>query len=143
MKTLIRYFCAFLCLACAVPTFGADRTANFARSESRRKLPSMRVSMRPHGQQAPRAKGFIQREPEEGSSLERRHGSTSLYDEDNLYFAVIAKDSEAGRIIVSELKKDFNVDNGDSFQIVLDTFTTSATPINSRSIQPGKVGTRK
>ena len=27
-----------------------------------------------------------------------------------------------GRIIVSELKKDFTIENGDSFQIVLDTF---------------------
>ena len=122
MKTLIRYFCAFLCLACAVPTFGADED---------RKLRALRVAEKiavdarldeAAWSAAPRAKGFIQREPEEGLASSEDTEVRVLYDQDNLYFAVIAKDSEAGRIIVSELKKDFNIDNGDSFQIVLDTF---------------------
>src|SRR5207244_8600703 len=45
-----------------------------------------------------------------------------LYYRDNIYFGVVATDSQASRVIISELKKDFTVETGDSIQIVLDTF---------------------
>ena len=38
------------------------------------------------------------------------------------YFGVVANDSDVRSVLISELKKDFTVDTGDSFQIVLDTF---------------------
>ena len=71
---------------------------------------------------APRATDFIQREPDEGESISERTEVRVLYDSDNIYFGVVATDSQAGRVIISELKKDFTVETGDSIQIVLDTF---------------------
>jgi Carbohydrate family 9 binding domain-like len=71
---------------------------------------------------APRAVEFTQREPEEGEQASEQTEVRVLYDQENLYFGVTAKDSEVRRAIIAELKKDFSVDNGDSFQIVLDTF---------------------
>jgi uncharacterized protein DUF5916/cellulose/xylan binding protein with CBM9 domain len=71
---------------------------------------------------ASRALEFIQKEPNEGEPASEKTEVRVLYDTDNLYFGVVAKDPEAAHIIISELKKDFTVDNGDSFQIVLDTF---------------------
>ncbi len=72
--------------------------------------------------EAPRISEFTQREPDEGEQASEQTEVRVLYDNDNLYFGVIAKDSEIHRAIISELKKDFSVDNGDSFQILLDTF---------------------
>jgi hypothetical protein len=71
---------------------------------------------------APWATEFIQREPDEGESISERTEVRVLYDSDNIYFGVVATDSQAGRVIISELKKDFTVETGDSIQIVLDTF---------------------
>ena len=71
---------------------------------------------------APRATEFVQREPDEGESISERTEVRVLYDSDNIYFGVVAMDSQAGRVIISELKKDFTVETGDSIQIVLDTF---------------------
>src|SRR5215467_7916833 len=71
---------------------------------------------------AVRATQFTQKEPEEGESASERTEVAVLYDNENLYFGVVANDSDAHRVIISELKKDFSVDTGDSFQIVLDTF---------------------
>src|SRR5262249_13926015 len=65
---------------------------------------------------------FTQREPTEGEAASEQTEIRVLYDKDNIYFGVIAKDTEARNIIISELRKDFSVDNGDSIQIVLDTF---------------------
>ena len=45
-----------------------------------------------------------------------------VYDDDALYFGVFARDDQPGRIIVSDLKKDYNVDTSDGFRVVLDTF---------------------
>jgi len=72
--------------------------------------------------EAPRASSFTQREPEEGQPSTEDTEVRVLYDNDNLYFGIVAKDSDPAGVIISELKKDFTVDNGDSLQIILDTF---------------------
>jgi hypothetical protein len=68
------------------------------------------------------AGNFIQNEPDEGQPESERTEIRVLYDRDNLYFGVSAEDSQIGRVIVTELRKDFNQDNGDSIVIALDTF---------------------
>ena len=45
-----------------------------------------------------------------------------VYDEDAIYFGVVAPDPEPSRIIVADLKKDYAVDGSDAFVILLDTF---------------------
>ena len=72
--------------------------------------------------QAPMAHNFIQNEPREGEPATYDTEVRVLYDDDALYFGVFAKDDEPGRIIVSDLKKDFTAASGDGFFIILDTF---------------------
>ena len=45
-----------------------------------------------------------------------------LYDDEAVYIGVFAQDDEPGRIIVSDLKKDFNTSTSDGFSVILDTF---------------------
>ena len=40
----------------------------------------------------------------------------------DLYIGVFAKDPEPAKIIVNELRKDFNTGSADGFQVVIDTF---------------------
>ncbi|MGH9257879.1 MAG: DUF5916 domain-containing protein [Vicinamibacterales bacterium] len=71
---------------------------------------------------APIASHFVQNDPREGEPATFDTEVRVLYDDDALYFGVFAKDDEPGRLIVSDLKKDFNTGNSDGFRIVLDTF---------------------
>jgi Domain of unknown function (DUF5916)/Carbohydrate family 9 binding domain-like len=73
-------------------------------------------------QQAPIAKDFIQNEPREGDAATEDTEVRVLYDNQNLYIGVLARDREPQRIIVNDLKKDFTVANSDGFELVLDTF---------------------
>ena len=77
---------------------------------------------RPRGRSAPLAKDFIQNDPREGEPATFDTEVRLLYDDDALYIGVFAKDEQPGEIIINELRKDFNTGNGDSFQIVIDTF---------------------
>jgi hypothetical protein len=71
---------------------------------------------------APTAKNFIQNDPREGEPATFDTEVRMLYDDAALYIGVFARDDEPGEIIVNELRKDFNTGNGDSFQVVIDTF---------------------
>ena len=71
---------------------------------------------------APMAHDFIQNDPREGMPATYDTEVRVVYDDDALYFGVFAKDDQPGRIIVSDLKKDYNVDTSDGFRVVLDTF---------------------
>ncbi|OFV99904.1 MAG: hypothetical protein A3H28_10315 [Acidobacteria bacterium RIFCSPLOWO2_02_FULL_61_28] len=76
----------------------------------------------PAWNQAPEAANFIQTEPDTDQPASEKTEVRALYDQDYIYFGIYAHDSQPSRIIVSELKKDFNRDNGDTVEIVLDTF---------------------
>jgi hypothetical protein len=106
-------------------------TIDYTTARFERKLQAVKASEsitidgrfdEPGWAQAPVASQFIQNEPEEGQPASEQTEIRVLYDQDNLYFAIHARDSEAGRVIISELRKDFNRDNGDSIVIALDTF---------------------
>ena len=71
---------------------------------------------------APIANHFIQNDPREGEPATEDTEVRVLYDNEAIYFGVFAKDNEPGRIIVSDIKKDFNTDGSDGFRIILDTF---------------------
>jgi len=72
--------------------------------------------------EAPMANGFIQNDPREGEPATYDTDVRVLYTEDALYFGVFAHDMEPSKIIVSDLKKDYNTGSSDGFRIVLDTF---------------------
>ena len=71
---------------------------------------------------APMASHFIQNDPREGEPATFDTEVRVLYDDDAVYFGVFARDEEPGRIIVNDLKKDFDTGSSDGFRIVLDTF---------------------
>src|SRR6185503_1161347 len=72
--------------------------------------------------EAPLANGFIQNDPREGTAATYDTDVRVLYDDDALYFGVFAHDMEPSKIIISDLKKDYNTGSSDGFRIVLDTF---------------------
>jgi hypothetical protein len=121
MKFFVRFFCLYLFIGCVVALQAQDGRSLRALKISDKVTIDARLD-EPAWEEAPRASSFTQREPDEGKASTEDTEIRVLYDKDNLYFGVIAKDSEPDRIIVSELKKDFTIDNGDSLQIVLDTF---------------------
>jgi hypothetical protein len=71
---------------------------------------------------APLARNFVQNDPREGEPATFDTEVRMVYDDDALYIGVFAHDPEPDAIIISELRKDFNTGNGDSFQVVIDTF---------------------
>ena len=71
---------------------------------------------------APVARDFIQNDPREGQPATFDTDVRVIYDDDAIYFGVFAKDAEPRRIVVNDLKKDYNTDSSDGFRIILDTF---------------------
>ncbi len=65
---------------------------------------------------------FIQQEPDEGQPATERTEVRFLADERTLYIGVVCYDSEPGRLVVSESRRDADLSDTDSIQILLDTF---------------------
>ena len=68
------------------------------------------------------ATGFVQNDPREGEAATYETEVKLLYDDRAIYIGVFAKDPEPAKIIINELRKDFNTANADGFQVVIDTF---------------------
>ena len=71
---------------------------------------------------APIASHFLQNDPREGEPATYDTEVRVIYDEDALYVGVFAKDDEPGRLIVNDIKKDYNTATSDGFTVILDTF---------------------
>lgn len=65
---------------------------------------------------------FIQQEPSEGAAATERTEIRFLLDQRNLYIAVVCFDSEPENILVSQSRRDADLDDTDSVRILLDTF---------------------
>ena len=65
---------------------------------------------------------FTQQEPNEGQPATERTEIRFLIDRSTLYIAVVCFDSAPGEIVVSESRRDANLADTDSIQILLDTF---------------------
>ena len=76
----------------------------------------------PAWRDAPIARNFIQNDPREGQPATHDTEVRVLYDKEAIYFGVFAEDSEPGRLVVNDLKKDFNTEASDGFRVILDTF---------------------
>ena len=68
------------------------------------------------------ARDFVQNEPREGEPATERTEVRVLYDDEALYFGIVAYDSEPDRLVVPDLRKDFVTQQSDAVGIVLDTF---------------------
>ena len=85
------------------------------------------------------ATDFIQRIPDSGSPSGERTEVRVLYDDDNLYFGVMLYDSQPERILVKELKKDFDLNGTDQTQVIIDSlhdgqggFSLTVNPAGAR-----------
>ena len=65
---------------------------------------------------------FTQQEPNEGSPATERTEVRFLLNAQNLYIAVVSFDAEPDKIVVSQSRRDANLNETDSIQILLDTF---------------------
>ena len=71
---------------------------------------------------APVAKDFIQNDPSEGSPATYDTEVRVVYDDEAIYFGVLARDDQPSLLTISDIKKDFNTGTSDGFRVVLDTF---------------------
>jgi Domain of unknown function (DUF5916)/Carbohydrate family 9 binding domain-like len=93
----------------------------------------------PAWQRATPAGDFIQRVPTNGMPSGERTEIRVLYDGKNLYFGVECYDSQPSRIVVKELKRDFDLNGTDVIQIVIDSlhdglggYSLSVNPAGAR-----------
>ena len=82
---------------------------------------------------------FFQRVPTNGMPSGERTEVRVLYDDDNLYFGVMCYDSQPARIVVKELKRDFDLNGTDMIQLVIDSlhdglggYSLSVNPAGAR-----------
>ena len=122
---------AFFALLLVLGQNGTGNTIDYSAARFERKLNAVKISEEimidgkfdePAWKSAPVASNFIQNEPAEGRPASEETEVRVLYDQDNLYLAFYARDSEVDRVIINELRKDFTFDAGDSVIIALDTF---------------------
>jgi uncharacterized protein DUF5916/cellulose/xylan binding protein with CBM9 domain len=65
---------------------------------------------------------FIQQEPSEGAPATQRTEVRIGYDDDNLYIGIVCYDDDPEHIVVTQNRRDGNMIDTDSVQILLDTF---------------------
>ncbi|MEP7116442.1 MAG: DUF5916 domain-containing protein [Acidobacteriota bacterium] len=75
-------------------------------------------------QTTPPAADFVQQQPREGAPVTSEHRSDVrfLYDDEFLYIGATFHEDEPDKLVVNELKRDFNARAGDLFVVVIDTF---------------------
>ena len=116
------------------PNNGASSTApaiDYRTARLDRRLTAVRLSSpihldgvldEPDWGRAPIATHFIQNDPREGQPAASDTEVRALYDEDAIYFGVFAKDDDPKRLIVSDIKEDFNTGGSDGIAVIIDTF---------------------
>ena len=67
--------------------------------------------------------GFRQSAPNEGQPATERTEVRILFTNDTIYFGIVCYDRDPSGIIVSDSRRDSSMNDADSFQMVLDTFS--------------------
>ena len=67
--------------------------------------------------------GFSQSAPDEGQPATERTEVRVVFTEDTIFFGIVCYDRDPSLIIVSDSRRDSSMNNADSFQMVLDTFS--------------------
>ena len=131
-----------VCLATAVPAYpqtpggnGATAVRPLAESEFeairlQKILTAVRIDERitldgrfdePAWKRAVPGSDFYQRIPLTGAPATDRTEVRVLYDDDNLYVGIICFDPEPGRIVIKELREDFDINGTDMVQLIIDS----------------------
>ena len=67
--------------------------------------------------------GFFQSTPNEGAPATERTEVRVVFTVDTVYFGIVCYDRDPASIIVSDSRRDSSMNDADSFQMVLDTFS--------------------
>ena len=65
---------------------------------------------------------FTQQDPDEGAPATEKTEVRVLLDKKTLYIGIVCFDSDPGKIVVSQSRRDSDLNDSDSIQILLDTF---------------------
>ncbi len=65
---------------------------------------------------------FVQAEPHEGQPATELTEVRLAFDRDALYIGVVCHDTDAAKVIVNDIRKDFTPGEQDTFEVILDTF---------------------
>ena len=76
----------------------------------------------PAWQQAAPLANFVQAEPFEGQPASEDTEVRILYDDDAIYVGVMLRDSDPSQIVTTDTRRDAELNEMDSFQIIFDTF---------------------
>lgn len=68
------------------------------------------------------ASDFIQQQPDEGRPSTERTEVRVLHDQRNIYIGIVCFDSEPDKIVVTQGRRDAELTDTDSVQVILDTF---------------------
>jgi hypothetical protein len=71
--------------------------------------------------------GFVQKTPDTGRPVSERTEVYIAFTDDTLYFGVVCYDREPDRIVVADSRRDSELVETDSFQIILDTYGDEQT----------------
>jgi len=72
---------------------------------------------------------FVQSEPHEGGSPSERTEVRVVFDDENIYIGAYLYDSEPDKILINDLRRDFNTYEGDVFGIAIDAFYNQSTSL--------------
>lgn len=111
--------CLWPCLAAAQPERGSRRLLA-TRAEGPITLDG--VLDEADWARAMVATDFVQSEPQEREPATEAAEVRVLFDDRALYIGAFLHDSQPREIIVGDLKKDFDSQGGDSFEVILDTY---------------------
>ena len=110
---------------------GADRVLGEAGSGSVYRMRAFRISepLKIDGhleeaawQEAEAAEGFTQRDPVEGAPASERTWVRVLYDARKIYFGFMCYDSEPEKIVANEMRRDSDLEENDSVEILMDPY---------------------
>src|SRR5688572_7196751 len=76
----------------------------------------------PAWQKAPMLTGFTQSEPFGGEAASEQTDVRIAYDDDAIYVGVMLHDSDPSQIVTTDTRRDANLNEMDSFQIIFDTY---------------------
>lgn len=65
---------------------------------------------------------FVQAEPFEGQPASESTEVRILFDDQAIYIGVVCRDSDPSQIVTTDTRRDADLDDMDSFQVILDTF---------------------
>ena len=76
----------------------------------------------PAWEKARHINNFTQRELNEGKPATERTEVAIIYTSKTLYFGLWAFDSQPDKLVAREMKRDFNFDLEDNFEVIIDTY---------------------